>query len=131
MLRKPGLLRGGVGRTEPHDFEGRSVELAFGLLPVAAVDEKRGSALRHAQAGGAAREAREPGNGLPVFGNVFREMRIDDAADPGVKPRSFMVCRNLPSRSALDWFMTMPQMKKVPKSLRRAGRIRRACGPER
>ena len=86
MLRKPGLLRGGVGRTEPHDFEGRSVELAFGLLPVAAVDEKRGSALRHAQAGGAAREAREPGNGLPVFGNVFREMRIDDAADPGVKP---------------------------------------------
>ena len=45
--------------------------------------------------------------------------------------RSLMTCTSEAPVTVLDWFMTMPQMKKVPKSLRRAGRIRRACGPER
>ena len=64
-------------------------ELLRRLLPVAAVRPQFGAVGGDDEGGDGAVEAGEPAAGLPVFGNVFGEVRVGGRRNPGVEVGGF------------------------------------------
>jgi hypothetical protein len=71
------LHTGGHDRAIEFDqVDASAGQLGFGLFPIAAVGEQGCLARRHEQRARRAREAAQPLSPLPVFGQVFRQVRV-------------------------------------------------------
>ena len=76
-----------VGFAEAEFLQGdaATLQLLFGLLPVAAVRPEFGAVSGDDEGGHGAVKAGEPAARLPVFGDVFGEVRVGGGGDPGVE----------------------------------------------